>query len=101
MPKYAARTDGNQSQIVDALRQVGATVIPCHAVGQGFPDIMVGYQGRNWLMEIKDPSKPKSGQKLTKSQEQFHEKWRGQVVVVRTVIEALAAIGIPYKGTIS
>ena len=99
--RRAARVDGNQVEIVMALRQIGASVAPCHAVGQGFPDICVGWQGNTYLLEIKDPSKPKSGQKLTKSQVEFHEKWRGQVVVVRTVIEALAAIGIPYKGTIS
>lgn len=101
MPKFAARVDGNQSEIVDALRQIGASVATCHAVGQGFPDICVGWQGHTFLLEIKDSTKPKSDQNLTPSQVKWHAEWRGHVAVVRGVKEALEAIGIPYKGKIS
>ena len=99
--RRAARVDGNQAEIVSALRQIGASVATCHAVGQGFPDICVGWQGNTYLLEIKDPSKPKSDQKLTPSQIEWHASWRGHVAVVKTVREALEAIGIPFKGTIS
>ncbi len=100
MPKFAARVDGNQAQIVAALRQIGASVVTCHAVGQGFPDISVGYNGATYLLEIKDPSKPIRDQALTPSQVRFHEAWRGHVAVVKSVPEALEAIGVKWKGTI-
>jgi hypothetical protein len=99
--RRAARVDGNQAEIVAALRSVGASVATCHAVGQGFPDLAVGWQGGTYLLEIKDPSKPKSDQKLTPSQVAWHETWRGHVAVVKTVRDALEAIGIQYKGKIS
>ena len=96
-----ARVDGNQAEIVKALRQIGASVATCHAVGQGFPDICVGYNGDTFLLEIKDPTKPKGDQKLTPSQVEWHQSWRGHVAVVKTVKEALEAIGVEWKGTIS
>ena len=40
--RRAARTDANQAEIVAALRGVGASVQPLHAVGQGCPDLLVG-----------------------------------------------------------
>jgi len=99
--RRAARVDGNQAEIVKALRQIGASVATCHAVGQGFPDICVGYNGDTFLLEIKDPTKPKGDQKLTPSQVEWHQSWRGHVAVVKTVQQALEAIGVEYKGTIS
>lgn len=98
--RRAARTDGNQAQIVNALRQIGASVATCHAVGQGFPDIAVGWNGGTYLPEIKDPSKPVSDQKLTPAQERWHASWRGHVAVVKGVKQALAAIGVSYQGEI-
>jgi len=99
--RRAARVDGNQAEIVKALRQIGASVATCHAVGQGFPDICVGYNGDTFLLEIKDPTKPKGDQKLTPSQVEWHKSWRGHVAVVKTVQQALEAIGVEYKGEIS
>lgn len=101
MPKYAARVDENQSEIVGALTQIGASVAMCHAVGAGFPDLCVGWQGKTYLLEVKNPAKPKSKRQLTPSQVEWHRSWRGHVAVVETVTEALDAIGIPFKGTIS
>ena len=99
--RRAARVDGNQGEIVSALRQIGASVAPCHAVGQGFPDLCVGWNGETFLLEVKDPSKPIRDQRLTPSQVEFHASWRGHVAVVKSVREALEAIGIPFRGTIS
>lgn len=98
--RRAARVDGNQAEIVAALRAVGAIVTPCHAVGQGFPDICVGWQGNTYLLEIKDPSKPKADRQLTPAQVKWHASWKGHVAIVETVPQALEAIGIQYRGTI-
>lgn len=99
--RRAARVDANQSAIVEALRVVGCTVQPLHAVGQGVPDLLVGYQGQNLLIEVKDGSKPPSRQRKTDDQVIWHDAWRGQVVVVRNVKEALEAVGIPFRGVVS
>lgn len=94
MTRRAAKIDRNQPEIVKALRQAGASVHPCHAAGQGFPDIAVGFRGRNYLLEIKDGNLAPSGRRLTPAQEEWHAAWRGDAVVVTTVSEALAAIGV-------
>lgn len=92
--RRAAAVDANQSEIVGALRGVGASVELLHAVGQGCPDIAVGFRGRNWFIEIKDGSKPPSARKLTEAQVKWHGEWRGQVDVAHTVDHALQIIGV-------
>ena len=48
MPKSV---DANQPEIVAALRAAGATVQHLHEVGQGCPDILAGFRGRNYLID--------------------------------------------------
>ena len=98
--RRAAKIDANQPEIVQALRKAGATVTPAHAAGDGFPDLVVGYRGENFLLEVKDGSKPPSARKLTAPQEVWHAAWRGQKAIVETVAEALAACGIELRGTV-
>ena len=93
MPRTRAKVDTNQSQIVKVLRAVGASVATTHQVGKGFPDIVVGYKGRNHLLEIKDGDKPPSQRKLTADEQEWHDKWRGTVKIVNNETEALRAIG--------
>lgn len=95
--RRAAKVDANQSEIVTALRQAGCTVHVTSAAGAGFPDIVVGHRGANFLLEIKDGRKIPSQQKLTSDQIEFHRDWRGQVVVVNSVEAAFAAVGIEYR----
>lgn len=86
--RRAAKVDANHSAIVAALRSIGASVQDLASVGQGCPDILVGFRGRNYLMEIKvNKGKP------TPMQDVWHMTWQGQVVIVRTVDEALHVIG--------
>jgi Holliday junction resolvase len=89
--KYARRADGNQADIVKALRAAGCKVIATHTIGQGFPDLVVDFKGRTILMEVKDPSKPKSDRKLTPQQKEFHDSWTGPIFIVETIEEALDA----------
>jgi len=100
--RRAAKVDANQREIVAALRGAGATVQLLHAVGEGCPDLLVGWNGLNLLLEVKDGSKPPSAQKLTPQQEVWHRDWRGHRVVVNSPEAALAAIGvIAIRGTIA
>lgn len=100
MVRRAARVDENQSEIIDALRRVGAVVQPLHGVGEGCPDILVGWAGLNHLIEIKRQLGPKGGGggSLTSPQRLWHKKWGGTVGVVRTPAEALLWIGYGSEG---
>lgn len=90
----AAKVDANQPAIVAALRKVGATVEPLHRVGQGCPDLAVGFRGVNYLIEVKDGSKPPSARKLNAVQVEWHQSWAGAVAVASNIDEALAVIGV-------
>lgn len=87
--RWAAKVDANQAEIVAALRQAGASVLLLHRVGQGCPDIAVGYRGRTYFMEIKTEKG-----RLTPAEAEFMSNWQGRYVVVRTPEEALKAIGL-------
>lgn len=91
----AAKVDRNQPEIVAALRKVGAFVQSLAAVGQGVPDLLVGFRGETVLIEVKDGAKPASSRQLTDDQVKWHAAWPGgRCVVVKDVPEALAAIGV-------
>lgn len=88
----AAKIDANQNEIVKALRQIGCSVQSLASVGKGVPDLLVGFRGVNFLIEIKDGSKPKSAQKLTPDQIEWHDKWQGKVFVINSVEQAIDLI---------
>ena len=90
----AAKIDANQNEIVEALRKSGCTVQVLSSVGKGCPDILVGRCGHNYLLEIKDGNKPKSAQKLTSDQIDWHSKWNGSVYVVNSIELAFTAVGL-------
>lgn len=93
MRKYG-RTDANQAEIVGLLSAIpGVSVVSSADLGNGFPDLVVGYRRKNFLFELKDPDKPPSRRKLTPAQEQFHRTWCGEVVVVETLGHIMQAIG--------
>ena len=87
----AKAVDKNQSAIVAALREAGATVEQLHGVGHGCPDIVVGFRGVNYLMEIKNPH---GRMKLTPGQRIWHRAWQGQVIIVSTIADALHIIEV-------
>lgn len=86
------RVDRNQVEIVKALRKAGCTVTPTHTVGAGFPDLVVGRQGVNFLLEIKDGEKPPSGRALTSDEQKWHIEWRGVVHIVCSIEDALNVV---------
>lgn len=80
----AAKVDANHTQVVSALRAAGAKVESLAGVGKGVPDLLVGIPGtkRLMLMEVKDGDKPKSAQKLTPAQQDWHAKWSGYPIAL-------------------
>lgn len=99
MRRRAAKVDVNQPAIVKGLRAIpGVSVKPLSAVGDGCPDLLVGFRGRNFLLEVKDPEKPPSKRELTLDQSVFFAGWTGQAAKVETLPEALRAIGVDVFG---
>ena len=90
----AKRTDANHTQIIKQLRKIpGISVFSTHMVGNGFPDIVVGYKGVNYLIELKDGNKSKSRKKLTEDEKYFHLKWTGPILVAESLDDILDFIG--------
>jgi len=95
--RRAAKVDANQAEIAHALRNAGASVHLMHAVGDGFPDLAVGYRGSNYLLEIKvEGAVPSAYGTMTKPQVKWHTEWRGHAEIVHNAEEAFEACGIPY-----
>lgn len=91
--RRVARVDENQKTIVESLRAIGASVQTLHQVGKGVPDLLVGWRGANYLLEIKNPRRPKHRRKLNEEQVEWTSTWNGQWARVETLDEAFAAIG--------
>ena len=91
---YAKRTDDNHKQVVEEIRAAlpEATVLDLSGAGKGVPDLAIGWNGKNYLIEIKDPSKPTSKRSLTTAQQKLHAAWQGQMDVAHTAAEAIAII---------
>ncbi len=67
---------------------VGALVVLTHRQGDGCPDLFAWFRGRWFAIEIKSP-----GGSLTPPQRELQAYWPGAVQVVRSIDEALDAIG--------
>lgn len=73
----AKKIDANQNDIVDALRAMGASVISLASVGNGCPDLLIGWRGHNVLMEVKQGT-----ERLNCRQKPWHAEWKGRAHVV-------------------
>ena len=96
MPRYRAKNDTNQPDIVKALRK-----IPGITVQTGHDDILVGYKGLTFWFEIKNPDEiNKSGQpygrnkKTGRGQAKIDEEFTGHYRIVWNIDQILEAIGI-------
>ena len=89
--RRAAKSDANQREIVATFRSIGCSVAVTSGLGDGFTDLVVARRGKTILVEIKDGSKPPSARKLTPDQITFHAEWRGIIVIVESIDDALAA----------
>jgi hypothetical protein len=96
--RRAAKVDVNQTEMVAALRKCGAFVQPLHTVGNGCPDLLVGYAGKTALIEVKDGNKFNSAQKLTEDQVKWHANWPGGTLAVVNSLEgAIRVLNIMGK----
>jgi hypothetical protein len=111
MPRRAAKTDGNQAEIVEALRKAGRTVAITSRLGDGFPDIVSDSSDMSrivpWIggvcvmVEIKPSEGLSKGmlkagpwhsmrrKLLTPAELKFHNSWPTIIPIVVSVEEAL------------
>jgi hypothetical protein len=86
----AKRVDSNQASIVSALRDIpGVSVL----IINDEVDFLVGYQKKNFIIELKNGRKPPS-KRLRPRQERLLENWKGQYNVCENLDEVLTVIGI-------
>lgn len=76
------RIDNTQREIVTFLRRVGASAVSIADVGNGCPDLLVGYRKRTYLVEVKDGAKPPSARALTDLEAKWHDTWDGSPVLI-------------------
>lgn len=74
------KRDSNHAEIARTFEQLGCSVFDTSAMGDGFPDLVVGLVGLSLLIEIKTPDG-----KLTPAQESLIERWRAPIYVVGNV----------------
>ena len=82
------RVDLNQNEVVEALRRVGCTVQSLSDVGCGCPDLLVGFRGDWYVMEVKT-----SMGRLTDAEMTWINRAAGNVALVRSANDALRVIG--------
>ena len=81
------RTDANQQEIMNALRDGGWVVWDSHTLGGGFPDCIAFKDGRTVLVECKMP-----GKKLNRKEQEFFDKCPGAKVIIYHRDEALQKV---------
>lgn len=92
--RRSAKVDSNQPEIVKALRNIGAFVLVTSQLKNAF-DVLVGYHGKLYIIEIKDGNKPPSQRKLTEGELKCKQGFESVSVpyhVVNSVDEAIELI---------
>lgn len=82
--RYAKRRDQTEPDIVKGLRKRG-----CQVEQQNFPDLLVRWQGRLYLLEVDGITK---NRKRKKAQLDFLRAW--EIPIVKTLQQAMACIGL-------
>jgi len=92
--RRACKIDRNQTEIVKALRKAGAFVLITSQLKNSF-DILAGFRGKLYAVEIKDGELPASKRKLTPGELKCKEGLESVGVtyhVINSVEEALEMI---------
>lgn len=98
--------DANEPDIVKGLRGIGAVVELLQ--GKDIPDLLVGWRGSNYLIEVKNMEglmgnlrgrANRGASILRPGQEEWHRRWlkSGQCAVATTLNDALRIIGATAK----
>lgn len=88
------RSDGNTDTIAKMVRKVpGASIKLVGNLIDEF-DAIIGYRGRNYLIELKNPD---TSHGVTDSQRKFQAKWNGQYAVIETEADMMALLLEPQN----
>ena len=92
--RYANKVDANQKQIVKELRK-----IPGVSVKPGHDDILVGFRGRTFWFEVKNPNTLKKDGSFYKGrvkegQTKLQNEFNGHYSIVTTSKEIMQEIGV-------
>ena len=89
-------TDKNEKVIVEALRK-----IPGVKVQTDVNDILIGYRGKNYWIEIKNTDQLTKSGRLKKAKGKTYEKqkalldhWTGQYAICTSLDQILSIIGV-------
>ena len=82
--RWDKRTDANERDIIRAMERIGAKI---YRIAKPL-DLLVTFRQRTLLMECKTDKGV-----LTKAQEDFLASWPGEAHIVRSVDEAITALG--------
>lgn len=93
-----ARIDNNQKEIVSALRRAGAGVLSIADKGNGAPDIVVGFRGENYFIEIKNPNTSYGKKGAQENQKAFALTWPGKTPqVAYSIADCFKILNINQK----
>jgi len=86
------RNDGNQALVVRELRKLGISVEILSEIGNGCPDLLLGYSGKMLLVELKDPTQPPSKRRLTDDEEIWRAAWNGTLPLVAETVDDIVKV---------
>jgi hypothetical protein len=86
---FRHRKDDNHDAIVRACRQAGLLVEDVH--NGGLCDILIGFRGHLYAVEIKAPGKRKA---LTPKQKEKRLLWETYVFIVESAEELIKTLGL-------
>jgi len=85
VPRFRQKLDENHRAIVAAFQYCGALVGDLSNAGGGIPDLIIGFRGVLFLVEVKTPKGA-----LSPKQKEFFAQWSEYpTLVIRSVDEAM------------
>ncbi len=85
-PRYKKK-DNNHNDIFSKLISIpGVSAVDVSSFGRGIGDILVGYAGKNYLFEIKNPAKKIT---YTSAEVIFRRTWCGNYFIIQSFDEAV------------
>lgn len=91
MSRYARNKDKNHGAIISAFRSLGCSVLILDVSTAGAPDLLVGRNGADILVEVK-PDTALKRHALRPAQEAFAAAWKGRWVDVARNLDDVARI---------
>lgn len=102
MPRWAARADANQADVVEELEAHGYAVIHTYRAGGDAPDFIVAHPAWpliNLLVELKNPKRPKSADgRHRQRQADCRKRWPGlyiQAMTAQDIMGEFQRLGRP------